>query len=49
LWCWRNNYKGRKSYEARNTAHDKSNKHANDNLLHDIPFIVQPAYSQSRP
>jgi hypothetical protein len=34
-----NNYKAGKSYQACYTAHGKSNKHANDNLLHDIPFV----------
>jgi hypothetical protein len=32
---------------TRNGAHGKSNEHADDNLLHDIPFSFQPAKART--
>jgi len=35
-----NDQKAGKPDHPRDDAHDKGNKHADDNLLHDIPFIL---------
>src|SRR5882724_11198210 len=37
LWRAGNNYEAGKSDQTRHATHGKSNKHADDNLLHDIP------------
>jgi len=39
----RNNQETGKPDHGRNSAHGKSNKHANDNVPHDIHFNLKPA------
>lgn len=43
-----NDHEAGKPDDTRHGTHGESNKHANDNLLHDIPFIVQPAETVNR-
>ena len=38
LSCGRNDYEAGKSDNACYSTHDESNKHADDNLFHDIPL-----------
>ena len=50
VYSWRagNNHEAGKSDQTRHATHRKGNKHADDNLLHDIPFILPTFESSSR-
>ncbi len=50
VYSWRagNNHEAGKSDQSRHATHRKSNKHADDNLLHDIPFSLQPSKYSKR-
>jgi len=43
-----NDQEAGKPENTRHGAHCKSNKHADDNLLHNIPLILQPAKAGAR-